>query len=149
MSTLTLIPLALAVLYFLGSIWGRTAHDRTYYQWFSEFFLLLTAIYAAPLASASIYFTIGLLLGSLAVIYLLRWAVGDKLLLPTGQLLRKRYPALYSLFTGILSLAFIFLTPYFLSPQLYHILRIGLPILTVLITQIALAVIHHRGLDKA
>lgn len=149
MSTLTLIPLALAVLCFLGTIWGRSAHDRTYYQWFSEYFLLLVAIYAAPLGLARIYVTLGLLPGALAVIYLLRWAVSDKRLLPTGQLLRKRYPGLYSLFTGILSLPFILLTPHFLSEQLYRILAIGLPILSLLIIQVALVVIHHRGLDKA
>ena len=114
MNCYALIPLALSLVYFLGRLYGRTAHDRTYYSSFYELFLLLTAVYIAPLGGVSVALTLGALLVALVAIFLLRWFVGDKGLLPTGQLLRKRYPWLYRFCTAVESGAFICLTPYFL-----------------------------------
>ena len=92
MNCYALIPLALSLVYFLGRLYGRTAHDRTYYSSFYELFLLLTAVYIAPLGGVPVALTLGALLVALVAIFLLRWFVGDKGLLPTGQLLRKSYP---------------------------------------------------------
>ena len=38
MNYYALIPLGLALVYFLGRLYGRTAHDRTYYSSFYELF---------------------------------------------------------------------------------------------------------------
>lgn len=145
MNCYALIPLALSLVYFLGRLYGRTAHDRTYYSSFYELFLLLTAVYIAPLGGVPVALTLGVLLVALVAIFLLRWFVGDKGLLPTGQLLRKRYPWLYRFCTAVLSGSFICLTPYFLPGPLYNLLMVIVPLVVVLVERLSLYWIHKRS----
>ena len=145
MNCYALIPLALSLVYFLGRLYGRTAHDRTYYCSFYELFLLLTAVYIAPLGGVPVALTLGVLLVALVAIFLLRWFVGDKGLLPTGHLLRKRYPWLYRFCTAVESGSFICLTPYFLPEPLYNLLLVIVPLVVVLVERLALCRIHKRS----
>ena len=145
MNCYALIPLALSLVYFLGRLYGRTAHDRTYYSSFYELFLLLTAVYIAPLGGVPVALTLGVLLVALVAIFLLRWFVGDKGLLPTGQLLRKRYPWLYRFCTAVKSGAFICLTPYFLPRPLYNLLLVIVPLVVVLVERLSLYWIHKKS----
>ena len=142
MNYYALLPLSLALVYFLGRLYGRTAHDRTYYCSFYELFLLLTAVYIAPLGGVSVALTLGVLLVALVAIFLLRWFVSDKGLLPTGQLLRKRYPWLYRFYEAVLSGSFICLTPYFLPGPLYNLLLVIVPLVVVLVERLSLHWIH-------
>ena len=145
MNYYALIPLGLALVYFLGRLYGRTAHDRTYYSSFYELFLLLTAVYIAPMGGVSVALTLGALLVALIAIFLLRWFVGDKGLLPTGQLLRKSYPWLYRFCEAVFSGSLIYLTPYFLPGSLYNLLLVIVPLVIVLVERIALNWIHKRS----
>ena len=145
MNCYALIPLALSLVYFLGRLYGRTAHDRTYYSSFYELFLLLTAVYIAPLGGVSVALTLGALLVALVAIFLLRWFVGDKGLLPTGQLLRRSYPWLYRFCTAVEAGSFICLTPYFLPGPLYNLLLVIVPLVVVLVERLSLYWIHKRS----
>lgn len=145
MNCYALIPLSLSLVYFLGRLYGRTAHDRTYYSSFYELFLLLTAVYIAPLGGVPVALTLGVLLVALVAIFLLRWFVSDKGLLPTGQLLRKKYPWLYRFCTAVGSGAFICLTPYFLPGPLYNLLMVIIPLVVVLVERLSLYWIHKRS----
>lgn len=89
--------------------------------------------------------TLGVLLVALVGIFLLRWFVGDKGLLPTGQLLRKRYPWLYRFYEAVLSGSFICLTPYFLPRSLYNLLLVLVPLVVVLVERLSLYWIHKRS----
>lgn len=141
-SYLFLIPVGLALVYFLGRLYGRTAHDRTYFGSFYELFILLTAFYVAPLGHAPLLLTIGLFVGAFVLIFLLRWITGDRYLLPTGHLLQKKYPALYYFGIAVESLTFLVVTPALLPLTLYHILQVAIPLVVVLTERIALCRIH-------
>lgn len=84
-----------------------------------------------------------MLLVALVAIFLLRWFVGDKGLLPTGQLLRKSYPWLYRFCTAVEAGSFICLTPYFLLRPLYNLLLVLVPLVVVLAERLSLYWIHQ------
>lgn len=139
-----LLPIILACLYLVGTLYARSAHDRTYYQFFSELYIVLTAIYLAPFGEVSLYMTFGVLLGAIALIFLLRWIVGDGRLLATGRLLERDYPILYYVCVITLCGCFFFLTPNRISPHSYRILRLLIPVLLFLLERVALFCIHRR-----
>ena len=77
-----IVPLLLAIVYLGGAISGRSWHSRTLYQWMSGFFLVLTAVYLAPMGVVSVWLSLAALVGALAVGLLLRRAIGSERLLP-------------------------------------------------------------------
>ena len=76
------VPLLLAIVYLGGTISGRSRHSRTLYQCMSEFFIVLTAVYLAPMGVVPLWLSLVALVGALAVGQLLRWVVGRGRLFP-------------------------------------------------------------------
>lgn len=144
MSFYFLIPFCLSVIYCLGTIYGPTAHDRTYYQSFYELFIQLTAFYIAPLGSVSLFLTVGLLISALALIFIIRWVIGEEKLVSTGRFLQINYPFLYYFCEIVKTMSFILLTPYFLPIRLYHHLQLIIPVLVLLVERVAIFLIHKR-----
>ena len=97
-----IVPLLLAIVYLGGTISGRSRHSRTLYQWMSGFFLLLTAVYLAPMGVVSVWLSLAALVGALAVGLLLRRAIGSERLLPGKELMRSQYPVLFYLLPIVL-----------------------------------------------
>ncbi len=137
------VPLLLAIVYLGGAVSGRSRHSRTLYQWMSEFFLLLTAVYLAPMGVVPEWLSIGALLGALAVGLLLRWVVGRDRLLPGRALMRSQYPVLFYLLL-IVSVSLIGMgRTSRLSPVALRTILIATPMLCVIVERLSYHL--HKG----
>ena len=137
------VPLLLAIVYLGGAISGRSRHSRTLYQWMSGFFLLLTAVYLAPMGVVSVWLSLAALVGALAVGLLLRRAIGSERLLPGKELMRSQYPVLCYLLPIVLgSLSGMGRTSR-LSPIALRTILITAPMLCVIVERISYHL--HKG----
>ena len=138
-----IVPLLLAIVYLGGAISGRSRHSRTLYQWMSGFFLVLTAVYLAPMGVVSVWLSLAALVGALAVGLLLRRAIGSERLLPGKELMRSQYPVLFYLLPIVLgSLIGMGRTSRF-SPIALRTILITAPMLCVIVERISYHL--HKG----
>ena len=143
------VPLLLAIVYLGGAISGRSRHSRTLYQWMSGFFLVLTAVYLAPMGVVSVWLSLAALVGALAVGLLLRRAIGSERLLPGKELMRSQYPVLFYLLPIVLGSLIGMGRTSRLSPIALRTILIATPMLCVLLERI-LYHLHkgHRPADE-
>ena len=137
------VPLLLAIVYLGGAISGRSRHSRTLYQWMSGFFLLLTAVYLAPMGVVSVWLSIAALVGALAVGLLLRRAIGSERLLPGKELMRSQYPVLFYLLPIVLGSLIGMGRTSRLSPIALRTILITAPMLCVIVERISYHL--HKG----
>lgn len=144
-----IVPLLLAIVYLGGAISGRSRHSRTLYQWMSGFFLLLTAVYLAPMGVVSVWLSLAALVGALAVGLLLRRAIGRERLLPGKELMRSQYPVLFYLLPIVLGSLIGMGRTSRLSPIALRTILITAPMLCVIVERI-LYHLHkgHRPADE-
>lgn len=138
-----IVPLLLAIVYLGGAISGRSRHSRTLYQWMSGFFLLLTAVYLAPMGVVSVWLSLAALVGALAVGLLLRRAIGSERLLPGKELMRSQYPVLFYLLLIVPVLLFVMGRTSRLSPIALRTILITAPMLCVIVERISYHL--HKG----
>lgn len=138
-----IVPLLLAIVYLGGTISGRSRHSRTLYQWMSEFFLLLTAVYLAPMGVVSVWLSLAALVGALAVGLLLRRAIGRERLLPGKELMRSQYPVLFYLLPIVLGSLIGMGRTSRLSPIALRTILITAPMLCVIVERISYHL--HKG----
>ena len=137
------VPLLLAIVYLGGAISGRSRHSRTLYLWVCQSFLLLTAVYLAPMGVMPEWLSIGALLGALAVGLLLRRVVGRDRLLPGRALMRSQYPVLFYLLL-IVSVSLIGMgRTSRLSPVALRTILIATPMLCVIVERLSYHL--HKG----
>ena len=137
------VPLLLAIVYLGGTISGRSRHSRTLYQWMCEFFLLLTAVYLAPMGVVPEWLSLGALVCALAVGLLLRRAIGRDRLLPGRALMRSQYPVLFYLLLIVLGLLFVMGRTSRLSPVALRTILIAAPMLCVIVERLSYHL--HKG----
>ena len=137
------VPLLLAIVYLGGTISGRSRHSRTLYQWMSGFFLLLTAVYLAPMGVVSVWLSLAALVGALAVGLLLRRAIGSERLLPGKELMRSQYPVLFYLLPIVLGSLIGMGRTSRLSPIALRTILITAPMLCVIVERISYHL--HKG----
>ena len=137
------VPLLLAIVYLGGAISGRSRHSRTLYQWMSGFFLLLTAVYLAPMGVVSVWLSLAALVGALAVGLLLRRAIGSERLLPGKELMRSQYPVLFYLLPIVLGSLIGMGRTNRLSPIALRTILITAPMLCVIVERISYHL--HKG----
>ena len=137
------VPLLLAIVYLGGAISGRSRHSRTLYQWMSGFFLLLTAVYLAPMGVVSVWLSLAALVGALAVGLLLRRAIGSERLLPGKELMRSQYPVLCYLLPIVLGSLIGMGRTSRLSPIALRTILITAPMLCVIVERISYHL--HKG----
>lgn len=137
------VPLLLAIVYLGGTISGRSRHSRTLYQWMCEFFLLLTAVYLAPMGVVSVWLSLAALVGALAVGLLLRRAIGSERLLPGKELMRSQYPVLFYLLPIVLGSLIGMGRTSRLSPIALRTILITAPMLCVIVERISYHL--HKG----
>lgn len=137
------VPLLLAIVYLGGAISGRSRHSRTLYQWMSGFFLLLTAVYLAPMGVVSVWLSLAALVGALAVGLLLRRAIGSERLLPGKELMRSQYPVLFYLLPIVLGSLIGMGRTSRLSPIALRTILITAPMLCVIVERISYHL--HKG----
>lgn len=144
-----IVPLLLAIVYLGGAISGRSRHSRTLYLWMSEFFLLLTAVYLAPMGVVPLWLSLVALVGALALGQLLRWVVGRGRLFPVLTFISKLYPILFHLLPILLGLLIGMGRTSRLSPIALRTILIAAPMLCVLLERI-LYHLHkgHRPADE-
>ncbi len=144
-----IVPLLLAIVYLGGAISGRSRHSRTLYQWMSEFFLLLTAVYIAPMGVVPLWLSLVALVGALAVGQLLRWVVGRGRLFPVLTFISKLYPILFHLLPILLGMLIGMGRTSRLSPIALRTILITAPMLCVIVERI-LYHLHkgHRPADE-
>ena len=144
-----IVPLLLAIVYLGGAISGRSRHSRTLYQWMSGFFLLLTAVYLAPMGVVSVWLSLAALVGALAVGLLLRRAIGSERLLPGKELMRSQYPVLFYLLPIVLGSLIGMGRTSRLSPIALRTILITAPMLCVIVERISYH-LHkgHRSADE-
>ena len=138
-----IVPLLLAIVYLGGAISGRSRHSRTLYQWMSGFFLLLTAVYLAPMGVVSVWLSLAALVGALAVGLLLRRAIGRERLLPGKELMRSQYPVLFYLLPIVLGSLIGMGRTSRLSPIALRTILITAPMLCVIVERISYHL--HKG----
>lgn len=138
-----IVPLLLAIVYLGGAISGRSRHSRTLYQWMSGFFLLLTAVYLAPMGVVSVWLSLAALVGALAVGLLLRRAIGSERLLPGKELMRNQYPVLFYLLPIVLGALIGMGRTSRLSPIALRTILITAPMLCVIVERISYHL--HKG----
>ena len=138
-----IVPLLLAIVYLGGAISGRSRHSRTLYQWMCEFFLLLTAVYLAPMGVVSVWLSLAALVGALAVGLLLRRAIGSERLLPGKELMRSQYPVLFYLLPIVLGSLIGMGRTSRLSPVALRTILITAPMLCVIVERISYHL--HKG----
>ncbi len=138
-----IVPLLLAIVYLGGAISGRSRHSRTLYQWMSGFFLLLTAVYLAPMGVVSVWLSLAALVGALAVGQLLRWVVGRGRLFPVLTFISKLYPILFHLLPILLGLLIGMGRTSRLSPVALRTILITAPMLCVIVERISYHL--HKG----
>lgn len=138
-----IVPLLLAIVYLGGAISGRSRHSRTLYQWMSGFFLLLTAVYLAPMGVVSVWLSLAALVGALAVGLLLRRAIGSERLLPGKELMRSQYPVLFYLLPIVLGSLIGMGRTSRLSPIALRTILITAPMLCVIVERISYHL--HKG----
>ena len=138
-----IVPLLLAIVYLGGAISGRSRHSRTLYQWMSGFFLLLTAVYLAPMGVVSVWLSLAALVGALAVGLLLRRAIGSERLLPGKELMRSQYPVLFYLLPIVLGSLIGMGRTNRLSPIALRTILITAPMLCVIVERISYHL--HKG----
>ena len=137
------VPLLLAIVYLGGAISGRSRHSRTLYQWMSGFFLVLTAVYLAPMGVVSVWLSLAALVGALAVGLLLRRAIGSERLLPGKELMRSQYPVLFYLLPIVLGSLIGMGRTSRLSPIALRTILIATPMLCVIVERISYHL--HKG----
>lgn len=137
------VPLLLAIVYLGGAISGRSRHSRTLYQWMSGFFLVLTAVYLAPMGVVSVWLSLAALVGALAVGLLLRRAIGSERLLPGKELMRSQYPILFYPLYILLGLLIGMGRTSRLSPVALRTILITAPMLCVIVERISYHL--HKG----
>ena len=137
------VPLLLAIVYLGGAISGRSRHSRTLYQWMSGFFLVLTAVYLAPMGVVSVWLSLAALVGALAVGLLLRRAIGSERLLPGKELMRSQYPVLFYLLPIVLGSLIGMGRTSRLSPVALRTILITAPMLCVIVERISYHL--HKG----
>lgn len=137
------VPLLLAIVYLGGAISGRSRHSRTLYQWMCEFFLLLTAVYLAPMGVVSVWLSLAALVGALALGLLLRRAIGSERLLPGKELMRSQYPVLFYLLPIVLGSLIGMGRTSRLSPIALRTILITAPMLCVIVERILYHL--HKG----
>lgn len=137
------VPLLLAIVYLGGAISGRSRHSRTLYLWMSEFFLLLTAVYLAPMGVVSVWLSLAALVGALALGLLLRRAIGSERLLPGKELMRSQYPVLFYLLPIVLGSLIGMGRTSRLSPIALRTILITAPMLCVIVERISYHL--HKG----
>lgn len=137
------VPLLLAIVYLGGAISGRSRHSRTLYQWMCEFFLLLTAVYLAPMGVVSVWLSLAALVGALALGLLLRRAIGSERLLPGKELMRSQYPVLFYLLPIVLGSLIGMGRTSRLSPVALRTILITAPMLCVIVERISYHL--HKG----
>ena len=137
------VPLLLAIVYLGGAISGRSRHSRTLYQWMSEFFIVLTAVYLAPMGVVPLWLSLVALVGALAVGQLLRWVVGRGRLLPDRVFMRKQYPILCYLLPLVVGLLFVMGRTIRLSPVALRTILIATPMLCVIVERLSYHL--HKG----
>lgn len=144
-----IVPLLLAIVYLGGAISGRSRHSRTLYQWMSGFFLLLTAVYLAPMGVVSVWLSLAALVGAQAVGLLLRRAIGQECLLPDRTFIRKQYPILFYPLYILLGLLIGMGRTSRLSPVALRTILIAAPMLCVIVERISYH-LHkgHRPVDE-
>lgn len=144
-----IVPLLLAIVYLGGAISGRSRHSRTLYQWMSGFFLVLTAVYLAPMGVVPVWLSLVALVGALALGQLLRWVVGRGRLFPVLTFISKLYPILFHLLPILLGLLIGMGRTSRLSPIALRTILIAAPMLCVLLERI-LYHLHmgHRPADE-
>ena len=138
-----IVPLLLAIVYLGGAISGRSRHSRTLYQWMSGFFLLLTAVYLAPMGVVPVWLSLTALVGALAVGLLLRRTIGSERLLPGKELMRSQYPALFYLLPIVLGSLIGMGRTSRLSPIALRTILIATPMLCVIVERISYHL--HKG----
>lgn len=143
------VPLLLAIVYLGGAISGRSRHSRTLYQWMSEFFLLLTAVYIAPMGVVPLWLSLVALVGALAVGQLLRWVVGRGRLFPVLTFISKLYPILFHLLPILLGMLIGMGRTSRLSPIALRTILIAAPMLCVIVERLSYH-LHkgHRPVDE-
>lgn len=137
------VPLLLAIVYLGGAISGRSRHSRTLYQWMSEFFLLLTAVYIAPMGVVPLWLSLVALVGALAVGQLLRWVVGRGRLFPVLTFISKLYPILFHLLPILLGMLIGMGRTSRLSPIALRTILIAAPMLCVIVERLSYHL--HKG----
>lgn len=137
------VPLLLAIVYLGGAISGRSRHSRTLYLWVCEFFLLLTAVYLAPMGVVPVWLSLAALVGALAVGLLLRRAIGSERLLPGKELMRSQYPVLFYLLPIVLGSLIGMGRTNRLSPIALRTILITAPMLCVIVERISYHL--HKG----
>lgn len=138
-----IVPLLLAIVYLGGAISGRSRHSRTLYQWMSEFFLLLTAVYIAPMGVVPLWLSLVALVGALAVGQLLRWVVGRGRLFPVLTFISKLYPILFHLLPILLGMLIGMGRTSRLSPIALRTILIAAPMLCVIVERLSYHL--HKG----
>ena len=137
------VPSLLAIVYLGGTISGRSRHSRTLYQCMSEFFIVLTAVYLAPMGVVPLWLSLVALVGALAVGQLLRWVVGRGRLFPVLTFISKLYPILFHLLPILLGLLIGMGRTSRLSPIALRTILIAAPMLCVIVER--LSYILHKG----
>ena len=137
------VPLLLAIVYLGGTISGRSRHSRTLYQCMSEFFIVLTAVYLAPMGVVPLWLSLVALVGALAVGQLLRWVVGRGRLLPDRAFIWRQYPILFHLLSFLLVLIACMGRTNRLSPIALRTILIAAPMLCVIVERLSYHL--HKG----
>ena len=137
------VPLLLAIVYLGGTISGRSRHSRTLYQCMSEFFIVLTAVYLAPMGVVPLWLSLVALIGALAVIRLLRWVIGRDRLLTDRAFIWRQYPILFHLLSLLLVLIACMGRTNRFSPIALRTILIATPMLCVIVERLSYHL--HKG----